>query len=372
MINALVELLKTIDQEMDESDQEAKIARHIKALNWEMTDRLPLILTYPFPKSSTIQPFPHSEALQNPEKMLFNELVYAFETSIWLNNQIKDDLVYTIRANYGTVIIASLYTGRIEQRDDNPPWVRHYDTSDERLEIFQRDPFDYSTGYVKKLIETYIFYNQVFNDFPNLKKSVRIVLPDLQGPLDTLELLWGSDIYSDLILKPELVEKGMKLLADSQVRLADFLKQYINDGPLNFSHQHATTIKGNILIRNDSAIMISPEMYRNQVAHHDEFILNNLKGGGIHSCGSIDFNIHEIFNLGSIECFDFGQSHMNDLDKIYQLAANRKIALIRLMVTKEELLSGKIQKRFPTGVSLVYQAGSLEEAKYVSSVYFRK
>ena len=155
----------------------------------------------------------------------------------------------------------------------------------------------------------------------------------------------------------------------AQVGLARHLKQFTSDGPENYTHQHATTIRGNILIRNDSAIMISPEMYAGQVSEHDEFVLKEMSGGGIHSCGRIDYNIAEIFSLPSIRCFDFGQSNLNDIDAVYALAQKRKIPLIRIRVDKDELLSGKIRERFPTGASLVYEAASYGEARDISEQY---
>jgi hypothetical protein len=49
-----------------------------------------------------------------------------------------------------------------------------------------------------------------------------------------------------------------------------------------------------------------------------------------------------------------------------------KIPLLRIRPKKEELLSGKIQEMFPTGVSLVYEASSFEEARYISKEYFNQ
>lgn len=369
MISKLKQLLRTLELEVNPDKQNKIFDCHKKALNWEETVRLPLVITFPFPDSYKFRPFPHHEALHNPEKMLFNELVHAFDTSIFLHPAIGDDLPFTIRANYGTVIIPSLFGGRIEQREDNPPWVRHYETADQLKALFEKDPLDFSQGYAGRVIDTNRFYNQVLSDYPGLKKCVKIVLPDLQGPLDSLELLWGSNIYSDFIIDPGLVEKGLSLMAKAQVGFAKYLLQFTSDDQNGFSHQHATTIKGNILIRNDSAIMISPEMYSEQVASHDEYVLHEMTGGGIHSCGKIDFNIPEIFRLNSIKCFDFGQSYLNDLDSVYAIAKERKIALIRIRVEKDELLSGAIKKRFPTGVSLIYNAASFEEAQSVSKSY---
>ena len=204
------------------------------------------------------------------------------------------------------MVIASLFGGKVEQRDDNPPWVRHFETYDEFSSIFDRDPLDFSQGICPQLIERYRFYRDVLATYPNLQKCIRIVLPDLQGPLDSLELLRGSSVYEDFIMDPEMVDKGLGLMAQAQVGLAKHLQQYTTEKETGFSHQHAVVIKGNILIRNDSAIMVSPDMYAAQVAHHDEFVMKEMRGGAVHSCGKIDFNVPEIFKLPSLESFDFG------------------------------------------------------------------
>ena len=369
MNKKLSELLKSLENQLNLEVQNRIEDRHLKALNWEPVDKLPLVITYPYPKSARIKPFPHREIFDNPEKMLFNELVHAFDTSIFLHSEINDDLPFTIRANFGTVVVASLFGAKVEQREDNPPWVRHFETMDGFNTIFNRDPLDFSQGICPQIIGRYKFYQGVLADFPNLQKCIKIVLPDLQGPLDTLELLRGSGIYEDFIMDPEMVDKGLRLVAEAQVGLAKHLQQYTTDGSNGFTHQHAVTIKGNLLIRNDSAIMISPDMYADQVASHDEYVLREMGGGSIHSCGKIDFNIPEIFKLNSINSFDFGQSYLNDVDAVYPLARESKIPIIRFRPNKEELISGDIMKRFSTGVSLVYDASSFEEAKLVMKSY---
>jgi hypothetical protein len=376
MKRELTDLLKRLDGELDTSCQADSFERHRKALNWEPVDRLPLVVNFPFPADCPVQPFPHREIFDNPEKMMFNELVHAFGTSILLHGttifpivRFFDDLPYTIRANFGTVIIASLFGARVEQREDNPPWVRHFETEEEFFSIFDVYPYNFDRGICPQVTERYRFYRDVLKSYPNIRKNVRIVLPDLQGPLDTLELLRGSKVYEDFILEPDRTELALQRIAQAQTGFADHLRQFLSDGNEGFAHQHATLIKGNILIRNDSAIMISPEMYTALVAPHDEFVLGKMGGGGVHSCGKIDFNVPEIFKLPSLKCFDFGQSYLNDLDPVYELAKEKKIPLIRIRAEREELLSGSIMNRFSTGVSLVYEATSFEDATYISKIY---
>ena len=371
-MESLHSLLNILEQSLlRERVQNSEIC-HKQSLNWEPVERLPLVISYPFPKFNKIQPYPHGEVFGHPEKMLFNELVYAFETSILLQSEILDDLSLTIRANFGTVVIASLFGGKVEQRENNPPWIRHFETKDQFKSIFDKDTLDFSQGICPQIIDTYKIYRDILSDYSNLQKCIKIVLPDLQGPLDSLELLRGSEIYSDFVLDPDLVENGLRLMAEAQVGFAEFLKPLTADGTEGFSHQHAVAIKGNILIRNDSAIMISPEMYEAQVAPFDELVLKKLGGGGVHSCGKIDFNVPAIFELNSIKCFDFGQSYLNDIDDVYQKAKEKKMPLLRIRPNKEQLLTGDIVRRFPTGVSLVYEAASYEDALEVSNKYFNR
>jgi len=368
-MKSLKSLLNLLEDKLNPVQQQRIEICHQKALNWELVDYLPLVVTFPYPEYNKFQPFQHREIFDNPDKMLYNELIHAFDTSILLHSNINDDLPFTIRANFGTVIIASLFGGHVEQRGDNPPWVKHFEASEDFNSIFDKDPLDFSQGNCPQVTARYKFYRDIFADYPNLRKCVKIVLPDLQGPLDTLELLRGSNIYSDFILDPEMVDNGLRLMAEAQVGYAKFLQQFTTDGPVGYSHQHAVMIKGNILIRNDSAIMVSPEMYKEQIAPHDDFVLKALNGGGIHSCGKIDFNVPEIYKLASINCFDFGQSDLNDLDAIYPIARENKIPIIRLRPGKDELISGKIRERYPTGVSLVYDAESFEQAIFISKSY---
>jgi hypothetical protein len=139
----------------------------------------------------------------------------------------------------------------------------------------------------------------------------------------------------------------------------------------DFCHQHATVVASNILIRDDSTIMVSPEMYREQISFHDEFVLKELGDGGIHSCGNFNHLAGEYLKLPSLRCIDFDQPEMNDLNTIYAKAARRKIPLVRLSVSEEELLSGSVNERFPTGVSLMVKATSFEYACWLVSEYKR-
>jgi len=110
-------------------------------------------------------------------------------------------------------------------------------------------------------------------------------------------------------------------------------------------------------------------MYREQIAPYDEQVLRELGGGGLHSCGDIRLNGAEYLNVPSTQCLDLGQPDLNDLDKLYDLARQRHIPLLRVTVKEEELTSGSVLRRFPTGVSLLHPTKSLADARRIMAAY---
>jgi hypothetical protein len=212
-------------------EREAEIdTLHRRALSWEPVDRLPLVISYPAPPGPWL-PYPHTEALADAEKMLFNELVSAWGTSIRHRAEVGDDLPCTIRANFGCVLVASLFGARIEQVEDNPPWARSFETREAFVAAMQRDPLDFTQGWCPRVIERYEFYRAALAPYPALAGLVKLVLPDLQGPMDTVELLRGSELYLDLCQDKALVADALAKAAAAQIGFARHLGRYVSDGP---------------------------------------------------------------------------------------------------------------------------------------------
>ena len=371
----LRQLLDYIAETLTPEREEAIEDLHRRALCWEPVERLPLILHYPAP-SDHFPPYPYSKTLDDPQKMLFNELVSASMASasgrsICHRETVEDDLPCSIRPNFGCVLIPSIFGAVVEQVGDNPPWVRNFETREAFFTALDGPAEDRMNAVVSRLIERYEFYRDALSLYPSLNRIIKRVLPDLQGPLDNVEQMRGSEIYVDFLGEPELVDRALAIVAEVQITVARRLVASTADGPEGWSHQHGFPIPGNVLVRVDSAIMLSPQMYRRQVAPHDARVLSELGSGGVHSCGRIGHCAEEFLNLPSLRCLDLGQPELNDLDVLYALARRRRIPLIRLRVSEEELISGSVLRRFPTGVSLSHTAKSIQDARRIMSAYLR-
>ena len=128
-------------------------------------------------------------------------------------------------------------------------------------------------------------------------------------------------------------------------------------------------LKGNTLIRDDTSTLISPKMYRDLVTPYNARVLGAVGGGCIHSCGSIENHADAFLEVPHVSSIDFGQPELNDVDRIYARASELKVPLIRVNADREELLTGSVLERFPTGVLLVHQADSVAEASRVMETY---
>jgi len=131
-------------------------------------------------------------------------------------------------------------------------------------------------------------------------------------------------------------------------------------------------LKGNILLRKDSSIMVSAAMYREQIAPHDERVLRELGGGGVHCCGAVGHLVDEWLKLPSIRSIDLGQSELNDVDAIYAKAAARGVPLIRPTVSEADISSGRVRDRFPTGSVLIHRANAFQTARKVVSENWKR
>lgn len=367
MMTPLQELLNHLDNTLNPEQAALSAQLHIDALNMRPVPRLPVIASFPFPQESRFKPAPHGQVFDDPEKMLYNQLLSAFDSSVYLSAAIGDDLPATVRPDFGCVIIAAVFGADIEQVGDNPPWVRQTGRITYQ-DIINSPAPDLHCRLIEKVAARYRFYIDVLKDYPRLAKLVNIVLPDLQGPIDNLELLIGSGIFEDMYFKRDLFLEAMNTVTNAQIELTRYFSNFTTNRPDGISFQHGFPLKGGVLIRNDTSIMVSPQMYRELIAPFDSRILKTF-GGGIHSCGEVNRIAREFLNVEAVECFDFGQSEMNDVAAIYQYASQKHLPLLRVAASGQQLISGDIMKQYPTGASLIFRAASFEQAKDVIARY---
>ena len=361
-------ILDYLEPRLDPDHVERAAARHRAALSYEETDRLPLVCYLPY-EGTAFEPYLYSEAFADPAKLMVNELLSGF-TSIYHAVDLKDDTPYCLRPNLGVTMIASMLGAQIRVMDDQPPWVLPFEDLAVVQKIVDAPPPDMSSGLVPRAIEQYAYFREALADYPNCRAAFQLTLPDLQGPFDIAELLWGSSIFLAFYDNPALLSGFLTRITDTIIaayhRFSAEVRENIGAG---FEYQHAVGVKGKILLRGDTVIMLSPEHYRDMVLPHDERIAQELGSVAIHFCGNGQHQIDNMLAIQNLGSLDFGQSWMMDVDSIYAGAAARKVALVRVALPPDQLIAAQVSRRFPTGVILVYEAESVAEAKQVWQRY---
>jgi len=225
-------------------------------------------------------------------------------------------------------------------------------------------------GELARSFETLRFYHEKLREYPNTYEAIHITLPDLQGPMDTAEQLWGSGIYLAFYDEAELFQGLLERVVDVTRHLVARFNAYTRERlePRAVSH-HGYIIPGRMLIKDDSSIVLSPEMYAEFVCPHMARLLAEVGKGSIHFCGDGSHLIKKMVEIPDLMGIDPSQSHLFDVHAAYETCRERKVALTGLLIPREDLVSGKAVRDFPTGCGFLYETGNFEDAREVLAAY---
>ena len=356
-----------------EADERSKAS-----LLCEYVDRPPLVIQATFGFDVMSLPYPwdrfklysYKETFDNPAAMLQNALLERVVPGLIL----KDDNPLAIRNNHGTIQIASILGGKWMLFENNNPWIEHFDRKEDIERIaFSNEEINLNGGILQKSLETLKYYHEKLREYPSCYKAIQISIPDLEGPINTAEQLWGSDIYYAFYDEPQLLHKLFGKITDTMLDIYYLFRRYSTDRLLPVSStQHFYQIPGNILIRDDSSIIVSPELYEEFIMPYDAKLLAKIGGGSIHFCGDGAHLISKMTEIKGIMGLDFGQPWYMDIGSIYANCREKKIALTHLSPSREDLISGKAAADFPTGAVFVYYTNNIDDAKEVIEGYQSK
>ena len=368
-------LLDLIERHVDSEHCRDVDRRYRRALAHDPVDRPPLIVSVPFAKEWNL-PVPWDQfrsysldcAFHDPVAMMQNELLFCVIPGLLL----RDDSPLSIRNDHGTIQIATLLGACWESAGENPPWVAPLESKDAIRAIANRETeLDLAGGGVlRQSFSTLKFYHRKLEKYPLCRQAIQVAMPDLQGPIDTSEQLWGSELFVAFLEEPELVNRLLKRIVDATLMAAQSFRRLATDRlDPTANAQHGYVIPGRQLIRNDTAILLSPKVYSEHVRPHDARLLEQIGGGSIHFCGNGQHLIEPMLEIADLKGLDFGQAAMMDIPPIYRKASKRRVALTNIQPPREDLLNGSARRELPTGVVFVYQTDDFKDARDVVEAY---
>lgn len=344
----LHDCLKKLNELVDPDHVAQAEKRMYAAVSYEPVDRLPAVVHCP------VEGWPVScyrDTFHDMEKMLLNEL-----NQVWVGAHIRDDRMYTVRANYGVGTIASMFGCEIALTDDNAmPWAFHL--SDEELDrVLDVGEVDIEAGLGGRALETERYYLEALSEYENLAKAVRVFVCDTQGPFDTAHLVMGHKVYTEVYDNPERVHRLLDMVTDAYTRFTRAQQQIIgeNDGS---SFHSSLKVRGATRVCDDSSINLSAGLYREFSRRYNERVLTELGGGWVHYCGSGKQILPEVLSTEGVTGINFGNPELQDIASVYQSASEKSVAVLGWP------RNGGLPEEIRTGITLVEYAPDLDAAR---------
>lgn len=288
---------------------------------------------------------PVNMALASYEQMALQQLGACSQAL-----EVGSGAVMAVRSNYGTGIIPTLFGAELFVMDletDTLPTtvpLGGMDTTNLEASLGQADTTraaeavkrlldrgipDRHTALGGKVLEMAATYQEMFARYPKVRRYVHIYHPDMQGPMDICELLWGSSLFMALIEAPELVTALLELVTETYIAYMDAWTEFVpfESGP---AVHWAMVHKGNIMLRDDSAMNLSPRMFDRYIKPYDGRLLRHYGGGGIHFCGRGDHYIKTASEIEGLTTINMSQPEYNDMDVIFDHTVEKGINIVGL------------------------------------------
>lgn len=267
-----------------------------------------------------------NEAINDPEKMLLQQLRPVYQAACRHSYS-----ALNIRCNYGTGILPTLFGAELFWMDDELdtlPTARPLEGADPMSRLLDAGPPDLNAGLGARVFETAEYFKDTLAPYPKTSEAVWLYHPDLQGPIDVVELLWGSAMYYAFYEEPDKVKAVTQLVTDAYVRyLSKWLELVPPRGDATLMAHWGFFFKGQVMLRDDSIVNLSPEMYAEFVKPYDDRILEKFGGGAIHFCGKADHCIDLMTSSRRLTAVNMSQPEMNDMRRIHQATAGRGVLL---------------------------------------------
>jgi|GEM_PF-3129810 len=320
MTKQLREKLKQIADMIDPEHMKSVEVLQDKLWAFKPLDRIPVVIVDVIPPEHPL--YPHDEAFKEPEKILWNQLLFTYVGAL-----MRDDRTFTVRAEYGPVIVASLF-GMDYIIDKVSAWGVGFNDRSKIKEIIKKGIPDVTKNLAGKALETMKFFVSCLKEF-ELDRYIHVAQCDSQSAIDLTWMIWGDDIYYAMIDAPELVHGMLDIVTETIIAFINAEKKIID-----FRHQWFYHINPSIRVVDDIAISLSPAMYEEFVRPYNERVFKAVENKGfVHYCGHLLHNLHSMLHSEGLYGIEIaGENTASsvpqfNLDNVWRQAYEHKIPM---------------------------------------------
>jgi len=237
-----------------------------------------------------------------------------------------------VRCNYGTSIIPLLFGVEpfvMDEETNTLPTSHPLHDLDAIRRLVDAGVPDIRQRYMARVLEMAEFYAEIAAQYAKIAQYVQVYHPDLQGPMDIVEVIWGSSVFYSLYDHPDLVKALLEIVTQTYVecmRAWIAIVPFREGGNTHWGLYH----KGNIMLRDDSAMNLSAPMVEEFVRPYDQRLLDEFGGGAIHYCGKGDHYAPILAQMDNLYAVNLSQPEYNDMDVIFDHIVDNGIKIIGL------------------------------------------
>lgn len=363
----LTQLLDYMEENIDLDHIREIEQLHYDTINYKPIARLPLTICA---NPEGFDAMPKEEAYDNPEKMLYNEILWSSVHSSYNSVRIKDDGPLMIRADFGKGIIASMFGCKPFIDAEKNQAVMPI-TKEEAKRTFAKGTPDVKNALGRKVIETYQYYHERLKAYPKCYDAIRITQPDMQEPFDILRLIVGKHITSLLYDDPELTADMISTIARVYVQFRKEIDPLLTDRFHNAIFVQGLCCGGKVLIKSNCAPEdLSGELYARYVEQPDSYILNVFKnqgGGSLQYCGEPKPWHKTLICDGNLRCINYENPEKHALVDHYAYLKDKGVAIVGwgqgfgYDKMRETIISADAGQPIKTGLTLMCRAENWQQ-----------
>lgn len=145
----------------------------------------------------------------------------------------------------------------------------------------------------------------------------------------------GPDLFYALYDHADLVKNLLELVTATYIA---FMRAWQKIVPFqgHYAAHWGYLHRGCVMVRDDSAMNLSPEMFDEFVRPYDQRLLDEFGGGAIHFCGRGDHYIESMSEIAGLHAIHMSQPEYNDMEIIFTHTVDKGIKLIGLGRTAAE------------------------------------
>lgn len=344
--------LERVEDALDPDHLAEVRERWLDARHYRPVSHLPLMTVSCAPDWPVVS---MEEMQKDPEKMLIAELSRVYACAL-----VQDDTLPTIRANYGTGILPSLFGCEIKhfEHETLPAALPLHDVDCIRDLIAAGVP-DLRSGLGGAVLDTVAFYREALAPYEKLRTWVEIDLADTQGPLDAAEIIWGSEVFMYMYGDPALVHAFLDLVTETHIAFTR-AHQALDGVPFD----RCCNPLGRVSVREDASVMVSGEMYDSFCRPCTQRILNTF-GGRIHWCGDGKAWWRDLITMADLIAVNPFQGQFYDPVEMHT-ACRKEGVMIWQWTTG---LTPEQREAIPTGFSCWQWCGEIDAARQVHEAW---